>query len=261
MRSADLTIVTGMWGPKRNNYADTFLPGLRKYWPSSVGLQLGLDAPLAKLLEPGRDGRIFWLNEEDGYREFMERHAGRPTACGREPMPGVVWKPKCQRAGYNFRFDAVRFAGQAFVPNLAAGYMLDGEILCWLDADVVTHDPVPVGFIEGLVGDADGAYLGRGAKHSEIGFWAVRLSERTRSMLLAFSEAYSTDHVFGLKEWHSAYVWDDARRWAEETQGVVMRDLTPGGEGHVWHQSPLAQYMDHLKGDRKAKGRSPERRG
>lgn len=256
-----LTIVTGMWGPKRNNYADTFLPGLRKWWPSEVGLQLGLDEPLARLLEPGRAGRIHWLHEDPGYRGFMDRHAGDPVACGARPAPGATWKPKCLRLGYNFRFDAVRFAGQAFVPALAARWMLDGEVLCWLDADVVTHAQVPADFIEGLIGDADGAYLGRHAKHSEIGFWAVRLSERTRGMLTAFSAAYLNDGAFDLKEWHSAYVWDDARRWAEDTLGVRMRNLTPGGQGHVWHQSPLAQYMDHLKGDRKAKGRSPERRG
>jgi hypothetical protein len=40
------------------------------------------------------------------------------------------------------------------------------------------------------------------------------------------------------------------------------KNLTPEGRGvnHVWHDSPLAEYMDHLKGPkRKQLGKSPER--
>lgn len=246
-----LTICSGMWGERRNHYANTFLPGLRKWWPSSVNLQLGLDEPLAELLAPGRDMRIHWLREDLGYQGFMDRNGGSPTACGKRPAPGANWKPKCLREGYNFRFDAVRFAGQGFIPDLAAGYMLDGDILCWLDADVVTHAQVPEGFIEGLIGDADGAYLGRGEKHSEIGFWAIRLNEGTRVMLRVFADAYRTDNLFTLKEWHSAFVWDWARRWAEDMHDVQMRDLTPGGHGHVFEQSPLSPFLLHKKGQRK----------
>jgi hypothetical protein len=139
--------------------------------------------------------------------------------------------------------------------------MRDGDVLCWLDADVVTHSAPPAGWIESLLGDEDVAYLGRAPKHSEIGFWAVRLSEESRRFVQEFADLYATDRLFQLRTWHSAFAWDDARRWAESHGLISARDLTPGGDGHVWFQSPLKAHLDHLKGEaRKRAGISAERR-
>jgi hypothetical protein len=120
---------------------------------------------------------------------------------------------------------------------------------------------VPEGFIEGLISGYHGAYLGRGAKHSEIGFWCVRLGAATRQLLHRFADLYRSDRLFGLTEWHSAYAWDCVRLEWEGEGALGLLDLTPGGHSHVWFQSPLRLYLDHLKGKRKAAGRSPERRG
>jgi hypothetical protein len=251
-----LTVITGMWGERREEYAACFSAGFDAHWPKDVRLVIYADGPL---MVPDR-AEVRLLDECTGYTAFMTRHAGDPVKCGRKAGPGATWKEGARRKGYNFRFDAMRFAGQAFIPDDAGNRLLDGDVLCWLDADVATYKDVPEGFVEGLVAGTDGAYLGRDPKHSEIGFWAVRMHEGTQAMMMAFADAYRDDHIFAMKEWHSAYVWDESRRWAERTLGVGLRNLTPGGSGHVWFQSPLRYYMDHLKGDRKAKGRSPERK-
>lgn len=255
-----LTVVSGAWGPRRAEYAGPFVEAFHAHWGAEVRLQLFTDQAVRL---PELPGRLHMLNrsigaECPGYLEFMARHMGSPRAAGREVSP--KWKEKDRRLGYNWRFDAVKFAGQAFVPEAAARDLEDGDVLCWLDADVIAFRHVPEGFIESLIGSDDGAYLGRAPKHSEIGFWAIRINDGARRFLRRFADLYREDAIFELKEWHSAFVWDHARRWAEAEGLIRMRDLTPGGSGHVWFQSPLRSCLDHLKGNRKAAGRSKERR-
>jgi hypothetical protein len=72
-----------------------------------------------------------------------------------------------------------------------------------------------------------------------------------------FAEVWERDEVFALPEWHSAFVFDHCR----SKFSLRERNLTPNGTGHVWFQSPLAKYLDHLKGNRKTMQRSPESAG
>lgn len=244
-----LTVVTG-WSPEGYvQYGRRFAETFHRFWPADVNLVVYGELPV-KLPR----GEFRPLNSIPGCMEFINRHCDNPEQCGRASIPG--WKEKEVRNGYSYRFDAVKFCRQGFIPENAAVCLNpdnDPQYLCWLDGDVVTKAPVPAGFIEGLLPDGyDVAYLGRGQKHSEIGFQLYKLTtsedvEPALSMLMEFSEIYSTDEVFKLREWHSAFVFDEARR----RSGVRAFDLTPGGNGHVWPTSPLGKFMDHLKGERK----------
>jgi hypothetical protein len=253
-----VTVCTG-WSPRGwLEYGKTFKRTFREFWPESVEGEAYVEELAAGTVRGDTSfvERSLW--DCSGMSEFLQRHEHEPVANGREFRVGHNWKHGDLAKGYSFRYDAVKFSRQCFIPETAAARLPDGDILVWLDGDVVTHSPVPSGFIEGLVGDSDGVYLGRGRKHSEIGFWAMRLGGHTRAMLGALASWYRTSSVFELKEWHSAFVWDHTRR-AAEANGARFADLTPNGHDHVWHQSPLAAYTDHLKGGRKALGRSPER--
>lgn len=250
------TIVTGLWGGHVQRFAGSFTKGLAQYAPE-IPVCVFIDGPY---VPPGRYAQLFTMGQTNGWSQFMARHENHAAAHGRSPTP--KWKRGAIESGYYFKFDAVRFAGQAFVPEAMADALSDGELLVWLDGDVQAFAPIPKGFFDELVGDEDGAYLGRGGKHSEIGYWCVRLSPRSRLFLHRFAELYRSDELFELKEWHSAFVWDHARREAEAVGGFKMRNLTPHGHDHVWFQSPLGKYLDHLKGEkRKRRGSSPERRG
>lgn len=256
-----VVIATG-WSPRGQlEYGNRFEAGAH-LWPKGVDLVAYVeDLPEGGwVASPGAPmiRRSLW--DCPGQREFIARHAADLAANGRQFRPGMNWKQRDRAAGYSFRYDAVKFSRQCFIPEAAAADLPDGTILVWLDGDVVTHSPVPTGWIEGLLGDADGAYLGREPKHSEIGFWCVRLGPATREFLAQLAELFRADLIFGLKEWHSAYAWDHLRRANAQLLPIVWRNLTPGGHDHVWHQSPLARYTDHLKGPRKGLARSPEAR-
>lgn len=251
------TIVTGFSPSGYSAYGAQFLLTFDRYWPREVGLRYFVEELTPAPCVRGGERRLSTCN---GAMEFIARHKDSPRANGREPIPGA-WAPKHIANGYHFKFDAVKFSRQCFIPERAADDLEDGEVMAWSDADVVAFKEIPSGFVEGLLGDHDVCYLGRNGTHTELGFWAVRLNPRTRDFLAAVAAMYRTDGVFALREWHSAYVWDTVRK-CHEAAGLKSLNMTPNGRGHVWFQSPLGRYTDHLKGTaRKAAGRSLERVG
>lgn len=245
-----LTVVSGASPTGMLEYGQRFLDTFHKHWPSDVRLLFYTEEPIDL---PRGECRSLW--DVPGAREFAERHRGNLAVQGKDSAVGA-WKDRERASGYSYRFDAAKFFKQSLIPLDAARHIGQG-LLCWLDADVVTHADVPAGFIESLLPpDKDVAYLGRGRKHSEIGFQLYRIPSAS-PMLERWAGLYTSDEFLRLKEWHSAYVWDRAR----EDSGVAAHDLTPGGSGHVFVTvSPLRHYLDHTKGDRKRLGRSPERR-
>lgn len=268
-----LTVCTG-WSPAGYlEYGLRFFETFDAYWPTDVDLVVYGEERVALQSSCGRRTEFRLLSTIPDCMEFLKRN-DNARARGQAPdaTTAAKWKPKHYAARYNFRFDAWKFCRQGFIPfdamqNIAVSGRPKRDFLCWLDGDVVTHARVPQGAIESLLPEGKHvAYLGRGAKHSEIGFqlydvsgigaWDSSDCWPAVQMLRAFREIYARDEVFTLKEWHSAFVFDEARR----RTGVAGHDLTPGGEGHVWHQSPLRAWTDHLKGKRKAKGRSDERK-
>ncbi len=237
-----LRVCTG-WSPRgREEYGQRFLAAFNRHWPREVELQVYVedcDRSIAPMCE-----RDLWAIP--GAREFADRHRGNPLMNGLEPRQG--WKDSDRRNRYSFRFDAYKFFKQVLIPGAAAADLADGDILVWLDGDTVTLNPVPFDFVPGLLGDADVAYLNRPPKHSEIGFWAVRISQLTRAFLWQMAAIYTTDEFIDLPQWHSAYVWDEARRRCQLREAHLC---PPGARGHVWPSSPLARYLRHDKGKRK----------
>jgi hypothetical protein len=236
-----LTIVTG-WSPEGwRKYAHRFADTFTRFWPKSVKL-------ITYTEEPQKLERIECRSVLDieGCRDFIEKYRDDARANGREVLP--TWKQGAKDAGYNFRFDAWKFSRQGFIPWDAL-VRCETRYLAWFDADVITKKPVPEGWLEKLLPEGKSvAYLGREPKHSEIGFQLYDTAQPQVSVMLRiFRNLYALETVFELKEWHSAFAWDHARRQAH----VLAHNLTPGGHGNVWVDSPLWQNTDHLKGKRK----------
>lgn len=264
-----MRVCTG-FGPRGYaEYGVAALESFDRYWPKEVELVAYTESEIPM---PRGECRDLW--SIPGAKEFADRHKDNLPARGLAPIP--QWGDKDRRrfetkGNAAWKWDAFKWFRQCMIPEHASLGMENGDVLCWLDGDVISFRQVPDQFVERLLGKYDIVYLGRarrrnidpdhiGLDSSEIGFWAVRLSATTRAFLAAFANAYRQDKVFALHEWHSAYVFDVTRRQTASLMRMRMRDLTPGGSGHVWFRSELGHYLDHLKGDRKSAGRSPERR-
>lgn len=245
MKRARTTVVTLMWGNAWERYGERFAATFHAHWPKDIGLLVVSDRAL-----PLPRGRVVPLSDVRGLAEFHARWKGDRRANGFLPPPAKV-----DEKGYSWRHDAVKWAPQGMAPHAVLPHFADGDLLVWLDADVVTFADVPADLLERLIGGADISFLGRAPKHSEIGYWSVRVSPDTRRFIARMADLYRSDVVFSLKQWHSAYVLDHARAESK----LRERDLTPGGRGHVWFASELGRYSDHLKGKRKDAGQSPER--
>jgi len=181
-------------------------------------------------------------------------------------LNGVAWLQEFKRqhpykpkGAYNYRFDAARFAHKVAAVLEAAS--MASEHLIWVDADTVTHTPVPMSFIDSLLprGDEYIAWLDRKGKYPECGFFILNCQHpRHREFLTALRAAYATGSLFKMAEWHDSFVIQQL----VEGMGLKTRSLS-GKAGfntsHPFINGPLGAYMDHMKGPRKQAGRSSGR--
>lgn len=248
------TVVTGFHPAGYTLYGNNFLKTFEKYWPEHVGLIFYTEEPCGWT---GRGTeRSLW--SIPGVREFINTH-DHPKYHGKDPLP--QWTKKEIHVGESWRYDAVKFCKQLFIPDHAAQGLPDGTILTWFDGDVVTFADVPDHLIHDLVGPYDLVTIGRDRGQTDIGFWAIVLNPETRNMLSDIAESYRNGFVLKLPEWHSGYLFD---HWKDKykAEGKITHKSLTKGNGHVWFQCEIGKYTDHLKGPaRKALGKSPERFG
>ncbi len=243
-----ITVCSGFSPAGYREYGYNFIKNFDTYWPDSVDLIVYSEQIVPM---PRGSCRLLW--DCEGAQEFHTRHNDDPRRRGTAPING--WRPKDHEKGYSWRYDAAKFYKQCLIPYDVSKSLYQDDILVWIDADVVTFDKVPDRFITDLMENTDLIFLGRGSYHSEIGFWAVRICKQSRAMLQELAEAYTKDLFLTFREHHSAFVFDYARKRADK-RGLYWRNLTPANGrgrhgGHVWLDSPLSKYMDHLKGSKR----------
>lgn len=251
-----VTVVTSFSKPGYLEYGHKFLRSFGEFWAKEIDLRLYTEAPLKS--GPGKHATdrhvgvidTRWLPER---QVFMNRYARSPAANGRGVMP--CWKEKDKGDGYSYRTDAVKFSNKVFaIHNAAEGLKTGG--LIWIDADVVTTAHVEPHMIAKIISDCDVAYLGRERGTSECGFIYFSLPAAL-DFIRAWTDLYNTGAIFKLSEWHDSYAFDHMR---EKFTSLVFKDISSPRrrQGHVWVDSPLGAFSDHLKGERKKIGRSPE---
>lgn len=241
-----IRICSGFSPTGRVQYGERFLASFDANMPADIELQVYVEEPMKMPRDACRD---LWSIE--GAKAFHMEHADNLAAQGRQEVRG--WKEKERQRGYSFRFDAYKFWKQILIPQAAAEGLEQGDILIWLDADVEVIARPSALDLHDILGKADVAYLNREPKHSEIGFWAVRISDQTREFLAEMARIYTSGEVFELPEWHSAYVWDVARRRFDFVEQSICRR---GARGHVWPSTRLANWFRHDKGERKPKAKT-----
>ena len=236
-----LTVVTSFSNRGFKQYGKTFIRSFRDNWPQSIRLLVYHEGNNPA----GEDGRDLLAVEP--CKRFLERHRGCNIVSGRDRHPDKTWKDSAIRNGYNFRFDAYKFARKPFAVADAAREVKRGRLF-WIDADVQTVAKVPEKFIVDLLpDDVSISYLARPGYHSECGFVGYNLDRGPIDFIAALERVYDNDEFFDHQEWHDSHLFD-----------MVLEKLKPrtfriphNSRSQPFDHSPLAQYMRHFKGSRK----------
>lgn len=162
----------------------------------------------------------------------------------------------------DWRYDVVRFANKAYAAYDALRDY-DG-IGVWLDADIVTVEDVPEGYVEGLL--PDDCYIAlfrRTGAAPETGLWVANCAHPMHKPVMdAFLSWYEQATFKGAHEWHDAVLFEATLR-AFENKGLINVHSLSAEHASASHPMALHEsrkYWDHLKGPRrKALGHSPER--
>lgn len=243
-----ITVLTSFSARGYVEYGARFLETFRQHWPEEVRLLVYHEG------QPELGGYDL-LTDVQSCIEFVRRHRDNLVTQGRMKAEIHHWKKECLQAGYNFRFDAYKFGRKVLAIEHASKVVRAGRLF-WVDADVVTFDRVTIEFLERQLPDGVcTSYLGRSkGYHSECGFVGYNLNQpRCHDFINVFASLYRNDTFMKLAEWHDSWVYD----WVRTQTGVPTLNLSPpSASGHVFIQSELGKYMDHLKGDRKQVGRS-----
>jgi len=180
---------------------------------------------------------------------FKDKHCNNPHANGQSPHGperGFFW-------------DAVRFSNKVFaVTEVAKKLHNSMDQLIWLDADTVTHNSIPVEFLDHIAPRSNEltAYLNRPI-YPECGWVGYNMNHPDiQNFMSRFREVYTSGEFLTWIESHDSYVFWQVMKEYEAT-GAGWRALgDPTNRGHVFINSELGAYMDHLKGPRKILGKS-----
>lgn len=162
---------------------------------------------------------------------------------------------------YHYEWDALTFGKKGF----SLGHALRTtkcDYLFWVDADIVFFRRLTERVLTRLFrGRADVVYFGRKSCHSETGFIGFNM---TRGACHEFAERYCAQweelHIFrNSKGWTDCHAFDTVLHEMTTEEKIKTHNLSWTDRGHVMAESPLAMYCDHMKGDRKRNGGSPER--
>lgn len=250
------TVISTFHQAGYNQYGRRMIETFDATWPKTINLRV-----YAENCEPiASHSNIEVVDLESTCPDlvaFKQRWRDVPKANG-DVMSDPV-RSRRKDAGKGFKWDAVRFSHKVYAIFHAAQTVTTPWLL-WMDADTVCHSAIPESFVDSMCQDQhDLCYLGRRGKFSECGLYAMQLHTKgTRRFLKEFQRMYddAESGIFTLDEWHDSFVFDAVRLRVE---GLRQRDWSAGiitGEGHPLINSAWGAYLDHLKGDRKATGKS-----
>lgn len=159
---------------------------------------------------------------------------------------------------YNINLDA-RMARKSFIQAHAVKQF--GGKVFWVDADTITHSPIPDTFLdEVLPDDKLACYLGRDWMYTESGFIGFNADHPLcEQFFLFYLNVFKSGAIFTQRGWHDCYGFDAARKIIRRPD--LFNDLAahlPEGVMHPFVNSVLGAFLDHRKGNRKGSRTSRE---
>lgn len=201
----------------------------------------------AEDFEPDVEGVV--KAELPGWLAEFKAHYGRiPQYAGKMPY-----------GKYDYRFDGVKFAHKVAALT-DFGEQFEEGVVIWLDADTFTHSEVNEKWLGDIsLGMQYMAWLDRANSHPECGFVMFKADHPYHKKFMdAFRTAYTNGDIFKMREWHDSFVLHQLVL-QKVNAGKLPFPLSLSGDRN-WHHpfvnGPLGAKMDHMKGPRKAEGRS-----
>jgi hypothetical protein len=224
-------------------------------WPKSVILHAYAED--CQVAESAENLKVLNLIESsEDLRNFKSKWNAVPFANG--DVSSIPRLNSRKDKNKSFKWDAVRFAHKVYAIFHCAKNT-NADILIWMDADTVCHSPVTMETIQRLIpADKDLCFLGRKAKFSECGLYAMNLrSTAVQDFLKRFQWMYddAENGIFKQDEWHDSFIFDIVRKHTLLNELDWSSHIITG-EGHPLINSEWGAYLDHLKGDRKVTGKS-----
>ena len=201
--------------------------------------------------------------------QFKSRWGNVPKANGECPFPEK--RPRDHHK--KFKWDAVRFANKVYAVFDAVERNND-KWTVWIDGDTYVHSPINYEqFQQLLPSDKWITFVGRGKGSQtwpECGFYGLNTEHDTcKKFLNEFERMYqdADNGIFKLDEWHDSYVFGKIlnqlmpidKNFHDYSQDIYNKTAKTGGGGHPLINSVLGYYFDHMKGDRKNKGKSQKK--
>lgn len=237
-----IRVVTTMNAAGWNQTGGKMVESFRRHWPADVELVVyaeGFKVP---------DYMGATIRKLPSWQdEFKIRHKDSRTANGQMP------------SRYDYRFDAVKFSHKVGAV-VDAGLAQNSGVMIWLDADTFTHSPVTHKWLESLFPEpAYIAWLNRINHYPECGFVMYRCGHRSHvAAMEAMRKYYTSDRVLTLPQTHDSWLLQHVIEGMARA-GEIEPPVSLSGDptwSHPFVNGPLGACMDHMKGDRKKRGRS-----
>lgn len=187
------------------------------------------------------------LNEANGLRLLISEENG---------VRKFTLKP-------DYRFNAIRFSFKPFSIYDSLNYIPENlDYLIWTDADLRCKKHFDFDSIKKFLPNNNElmSYLGRKNMYSECGFLGFHLKHNQfKDFINRIINIYKSGEIFSLEQWHDSWIWDYVRMEFENESGTKFKDISGNGYNHehVYINSGLEEYFDHLKGPvRKKTGHS-----
>lgn len=199
---------------------------------------------------------------------FKERWKDVPKANG--IPPDEIKRRRPRDWNKEFKWHAVRFSNKVYAVFDAAERSKK-DWLVWMDADTLVHsDWNYEQFIDLLPSTSWITYVGRGKGSQtwpECGFYGMNLNDSVcRDFIKEFEQMYENAEqgIFKLEEWHDSFVFGHLLNKykirhpnvLDYSSEMYLKEAKTGGGGHPLINTKLGKWIDHMKGDRKTRGKS-----
>jgi len=242
-----LSVFTSWHPTGYKKYGKQFIEGYNANWPKEVPLTIYAEDHQPDTLGNTQITVLDQRTTLPDLKAWQERHKDNPHAHGYN-------KDKSKKS---FLWDASRFANKVYALWHFAE-TCGTDVFMWCDGDVRTHTQIPLEFLHSIAPNENqlATYLGR-KTWPECGWMMFnREHPEFKNLIEQWRWIYESDDIFNHIEYHDSFIFGELME-DFKSMGVQMNDLGgPDQGGHIFINSVLGKYMDHLKGFRKEVGKS-----